>query len=184
MKPSCKKVILVEGKYDKIRLESCLDATVITTEGFGIFRDSEKKALLRRLAENPGLVMLLDSDGAGKLIRSHVRTVCGEKKIIDLYVPPIPGKERRKSTASKEGLLGVEGIDNAILLDLFEKSGLLQEKREEKKRYTKTDLFRLGYFGKEESSEKRKAVLRQNRLPENLSSNAFLDIINLLEISL
>ena len=98
MKPSCKKVILVEGKYDKIRLESCLDATVITTEGFGIFRDSEKKALLRRLAENPGLVMLLDSDGAGKLIRSHVRTVCGEKKIIDLYVPPIPGKERRKST--------------------------------------------------------------------------------------
>ncbi len=184
MKPRCSRVIVVEGKYDKIRLESCLQATIFTTEGFGLFRQEEKRALLRRLAKERGLVILSDPDGAGKVIRSHIRTLCGKEGVTDLYVPPIPGKEKRKSTSSKEGLLGVEGIDNETILSLFEKSGLLEDGAVKEPRYTKTDLYTLGYFGKEDSKEKRNRVLRENRLPENLSSNAFLDVINLLEIEL
>ncbi len=186
MKPRCEKVIVVEGKYDKIRVESCLDATVITTEGFGIFKNEEKRELLRRLAATRGLVILSDSDGAGKLIRSHLKSVVGGENVTNLYVPPVKGKEKRKAAPSREGLLGVEGTENGVLLALFEKSGLLEKEKKDSgtEIYTKTDLYRLGYFGKAESAEKRKKRLRENRLPENLSSNAFLDIVNLLEIKL
>ncbi len=184
MKPYCRSVVVVEGKYDKIRLESCLDATIFTTEGFGLFRDEEKRGLLRRLATERGLVLLLDPDGAGKLIRSHIHTVCGTKGVTDLYIPPVRGKERRKNVPSKEGLLGVEGMDNETILSIFEKSGLLSDTEEKKPRYTKTELYTLGYFGKTDSKGKREDVLEKNKLPKNLSSNAFLDIINLLEISL
>ncbi len=184
MKPHCRKVIVVEGKYDKIRIESMLDATILTTEGFGIFKDAEKRALIKRLAEQPGLVILMDPDGAGKVIRGHLHTLTGGRGITDLYVPPTAGKERRKTQGSKEGLLGVEGIDNQTLLSLFEKSGLLQDSKTDVTSYTKTDLYRLGYFGKNDSKSRREAVLEANALPKNLSSSAFLDIINLLEISL
>ncbi|MBE6713481.1 MAG: DUF4093 domain-containing protein [Ruminococcaceae bacterium] len=184
MKPRCSKVIVVEGKYDKIRIESLLDATVITTEGFGIFKNEEKRALFKRLAEKRGLVILSDPDGAGKVIRGHLHTLTGGRGITDLYVPPTVGKERRKSQSSKEGLLGVEGIDNETLLALFEKSGLLEDGQERAPAYTKTDLYRLGYFGKDDSKSRREAVLSANALPKNLSSTAFLDIINLLEIPL
>lgn len=184
MKPVCKKVIVVEGKYDKVRIESLLSATVITTEGFGIFKNSEKRELLKRLAQKRGIVILADSDGAGKVIRGHIHTLTGGEGVIDLYIPPIPGKERRKTNASKEGLLGVEGIDNATLLTLFEKSGLIEGSELSSASYTKTDLYTLGYFGKEDSRLKREKVLAENHLPKNLSSGAFLDVINLLEIPL
>ncbi len=184
MKPVCEKVIVVEGKYDKVRLESLLDATIITTEGFGIFKNPEKRVLLKKLAEKRGIVILSDPDGAGKVIRGHLHTITGGKGITDLYVPPIEGKERRKSTGSKEGLLGVEGIDNKTLLALFEKSGLIGEKKKPSMSYTKTDLYSLGYFGKEDSKSKREKVLEENNLPKNMSSGAFLDVINLLEIPL
>ncbi len=184
MKPVCKRVIVVEGKYDKIRLESCLDATVITTEGFGIFKNEEKRALLRSLAKTRGLVLLSDSDGAGKLIRSHLRSVIGSEGVTDLYIPPVKGKERRKSGASREGLLGVEGMENETILALFEKSGLLSDTPREGKGYTKLDLYRLGYSGKEESAEKRRRLLASRHLPENLSANAFLEVVNLMEIPL
>ena len=184
MKPRCSKVIIVEGKYDKIRIESLLDATIITTEGFGIFKNEEKRNLIKALAEKRGLVILADPDGAGKVIRGHLHTLTGGKGITDLYVPPLEGKERRKSQGSKEGLLGVEGISNETLLSLFEKSGLLDGDAPAKPAYTKTDLYRLGYFGREDSKARREAVLEQNFLPKNLSSSAFLDVINLLEISL
>lgn len=183
-RPVCDKVIVVEGKYDKIRLESILDATVITTEGFGLFKDKEKRDLIRRLAEKRGIVILSDSDGAGKVIRGHIRTITGGKGVTDLFIPPIAGKERRKEKSSKEGLLGVEGMTGEVLLDLFKKSGLIHQKEKNAKRYTKTDLYRLGYFGKEESKSRRERVLEENRLPKNLSASAFLDVVNLLEISL
>lgn len=184
MKPRCAKVIVVEGKYDKIRLESLLDATVLTTEGFGIFKNPEKRAMIKRLAEKRGLVILADPDGAGKVIRGHLHTLTGGKDIFDLYIPPVAGKERRKTQASKEGLLGVEGIDNETLLALFQKSGLLEDGTPPAPAYTKTDLYRLGYFGKDDSKSRREAVLSANSLPKNLSSSAFLDVVNLLEISL
>ena len=183
MKPTCEKVILVEGKYDKIRIESLLSATVLTTEGFGIFKNKEKRELLKRLAKKRGLVILSDSDGAGKLIRGHVHTLCGKEGVTDLYIPQIQGKEKRKTSAGKEGLLGVEGIDNKTLLSLFEKSGLLSDKKT-KETYTKTDLYKMEYFGKDHSKAKREKVLLENGLPKNLSSNAFLDAVNLLEITL
>ena len=184
MKPRCNKVIVVEGKYDKIRIESLLDATVLTTEGFGIFKNTEKRALIKRLAEKRGLVILADPDGAGKVIRGHLHTLTGGKGITDLYVPPVAGKERRKAQGSKEGLLGVEGIDNETILALFRKSGLLEDETPALPTYTKTDLYRLGYFGKDDSKSRREALLTENALPNNLSSSAFLDIINLLEIPL
>ena len=184
MKPRCKKVIVVEGKYDKIRIESLLDATVITTEGFGIFKNAEKRTMLKHLAEKKGLVILADPDGAGKVIRGHLHTLTGGRGITDLYVPPVEGKERRKTQGSKEGLLGVEGIDNDTLLSLFEKSGLLDDGEARSPIYTKTDLYRLGYTGAADSKSRREAVLAANGLPKNLSSSAFLDVINLLEISL
>lgn len=184
MKPRCTKVIVVEGKYDKIRIESLLDATVITTEGFGIFKNEEKRNLFKQLAEKRGLIILADPDGAGKVIRGHLHTLTGGKGITDLYIPPVAGKERRKSHISKEGLLGVEGIDNDTLLSLFEKSGLLEGDSPAMPSYTKTDLYRMGYFGKNDSKARREEVLKANSLPRNLSAAAFLDAINLLEITL
>ena len=183
MKPVCTQVIVVEGKYDKIRLDSLLEATVITTEGFGIFRDATKKDLIRRLAAERGIVVLCDSDGGGALIRSHLHTVTGKVGVTDLYIPCRPGKEKRKSAPGKSGLLGVEGIDNETLLSLFEKSGLIGGSTPPP-RYTKTELYRLGYFGKEDSRKKREDFLRKNDLPTELSSNAFLEIVNLLNLPL
>ena len=175
---------MVEGKYDKVRIESLLDATVLTTEGFGIFKNKEKRLLFKKLAEKRGIVILSDPDGAGKVIRGHLHNITGGKGITDLYVPEIFGKERRKSTSSKEGLLGVEGIDNETILSLFEKSGLIGDQKEKLPSYTQIDLYTLGYFGKEDSKAKREKVLSEHNLPKNMSSGAFLDIINLLEIRL
>lgn len=183
MKPVCQRVIVVEGKYDKIRLDSILDATVVTTDGFGLFRDEEKKTLLRRLAKERGLVVLCDSDGGGSVIRSHIRTITGGEGVTDLYIPPIHGKEKRKAAPGKAGLLGVEGMTGELLLSLFEKSGLLGGEPRQR-RYTKADLYAMGYTGGPESKQKREAVLEKAGLPKTLSSNAFLEIVSLLEIPL
>ena len=185
MKPRCRGVVVVEGKYDKIRLDSVLDAHVLTTEGFGVFKDEEKRALFARLARESGLILLLDPDGAGQVIRSFLHNLTGGQGITDLYVPPRPGKEKRKAAPGREGILGVEGMDDATLLSLFEKAGLLENGPEPSPpRYTKTDLYRLGYSGGKGSAEKRRAVLQANGLPLTLSANAFLDAVNLLEVTL
>ena len=184
MKPRCEKVVIVEGKYDQIRLLSCLDAQVFTTDGFGIFKDGEKKELFRRIAKEKGIVILSDSDGGGKVIRGHLKTLLGEENVTHLYIPPIRGKEKRKAKPGKEGILGVEGMTSELLVSLFEKAGLLAAGEKKEKRYAKADLYRLGYFGKADAKEKRTKVLQENHLPINLSSNAFLDVVNLLEIVL
>jgi len=183
-KPCCKKVIIVEGKYDKIRLDSLLNATVLTTDGFQLFQDKEKRALFQSLAKKRGIIILCDSDGGGKVIRGHLHTLCGNEGVTDLYIPPIPGKEKRKAVSGKEGLLGVEGMSNETLLALFEKSGPLSDGEAHPPRYTKQDLYAKNYFGKEDSKAKREQFCREHQLPENLSSNAFLDIINLMELIL
>ena len=184
MKPRCRGVVVVEGKYDKIRLNTVLDARVLTTEGFGVFKDAEKRALFTRLAKDPGLILLLDPDGAGQVIRSFLHNLTGGQGITDLYAPPRPGKEKRKAAPGREGILGVEGMDNATLLSLFEKAGLLEDGAPPRPRYTKQDLYRLGYSGGTGSAEKRRAVLSANDLPLTLSANAFLDAVNLLEVTL
>lgn len=185
MKPRCRGVVVVEGKYDKIRLAELLEAPILTTEGFGVFKDAEKRRLFTRLAREKGLILLLDPDGAGQVIRSFLHNLTRGQGITDLYAPPRPGKEKRKSAPGKEGVLGVEGIDNATLLSLFEKAGLLETSpAPPPPRYTKTDLYRLGYSGGKGSAEKRRAVLQANGLPLTLSANAFMDAINLLEVTL
>ena len=185
-KPYCPRVIVVEGKYDRVRILSCLRGDVVTTEGFGVFRDGEKKELLRRLARERGLVTLFDPDGAGKLLRSFLQTLTGGVGVVHLPVPPRPGKEPRKKTPSKEGLLGVEGIDNETLLALFRKAGLFAEKQEEniKNDYTKYDLYRLGFAGVPEAAQRREAFARAHQLPRGMAANAFLMAVNLLRLSL
>lgn len=180
------RVIVVEGKYDKIRLESLIDGHIITTEGFGIFRDRDKTEYFRRLAEAKGLIVATDSDGAGLVIRNYFNSIIPAQYISHVYIPGIPGKERRKSAPSKEGTLGLEGMDTATLRALFipfsseaekEDSDVNQPASEE---VTALDLYNDGFKGGKDSAYKRKALLRAARLPENISSKAMLGAINSL----
>ena len=182
MKPRCSKVIVVEGKYDKIRIESLLDATVLTTEGFGIFKNTEKRAMIKRLAEKRGLVILADPDGAGKVIRGHLHTLTGGRGVSDLYVPPTLGKERRKSAPGKEGKLGVEGMKPEIILEALRRAGATMEGEDAPVRHaiTKQDMMELGLSGGADASAKRQALMRKLNLPEHMSPNALLQALNLL----
>lgn len=170
--------IIVEGRYDRIKLDSILDAHIVVTDGFGIFKRDEQRALLRRIAQKNGVIVLTDSDGGGLIIRSHLRSVLPPDKIINLYIPEVKGKEKRKKTAGKAGLLGVEGIDADILRDLFRPYANGQ-KPTVRGNVTKADFFADGLSGKENSAELRKKLALSLSLPTNMSSNALLEAINL-----
>lgn len=177
--------ILVEGKYDKITLSSVLDANIFTTGGFSVFNNKEKQALLRRLAEEKGLLVLTDSDGGGKQIRSFLAGILPKEKIRMLYIPKIEGKERRKSHKSKGGFLGVEGMTPELLRSLFAPfaKGNIQEEageKQEKRCITKTDFYFDGLSGGEASKAKRALLARRFSLPEDMSANALLEALNLL----
>lgn len=176
-----KQAVIVEGKYDKIRLSNFIDGVIITTDGFRIFKDKEKTALIRLLAEKQGLLILTDSDSAGQLIRKHVEKLAGKERVKNVYLPQILGKEKRKNTPSAEGFLGVEGIDDEIILEALGRVGVLGEKILKKGRgITKTDLFNMGISGRENSAEKRASFLRFLKLPQNLPVNSLLDLLNSL----
>ncbi len=175
------KVIIVEGKYDKIRLANLLDATIITTNGFGIFKDTEKIAFIKLMAEKKGLVILTDSDHAGQLIRKHVEKIAGKNRVTHVYLPQLLGKEKRKNTASAEGFLGVEGTPDDIILSALSRAGLCGEKTEQKGRQiTKTDLFNLGLSGTDCAKENRESLLLFLNLPKTLPANSMLDALNTL----
>ena len=123
------QVVIVEGKYDKIKLSSFIDATIITTEGFGIFKNREKKKYIRRLAEKNGIIILTDSDRAGQIIRNHIKSFVNNGKIYNVYIPQIFGKEKRKVEPSKEGTIGVEGMEKDVIIKALEKAGVFQKKR-------------------------------------------------------
>ncbi len=174
-----KEAIIVEGKYDKIRLSSFIDALIIETGGFRIFKDKEKRALIRHLAEKNGLIIMTDSDSAGYVIRNHIKNIVKNQNIINVYIPEILGKEKRKANPSKEGLLGVEGLEEKVILEALQKFGVMGKKTPEKiNPVTKSDLFSLSLSGKENSYEKRQKVYKKLGIPSYLSVNAFLDIIN------
>ena len=173
-----KQPVIVEGKYDKITLENVIDALIIPTNGFGIFKDREKCAMIRSLAKKNGVIVLTDSDGAGAVIRSYLKKIIGDSEIINVYVPQLKGKEKRKSAGSKEGLLGVEGMTPEIIEEAFKKSGVFCTKAETVKKITKADMFKYGLSGCKDSGEKRKSFLKFLSLPENLSSSAMLDVMN------
>ncbi len=171
--------IIVEGKYDKIKLDSLFDAKIITTDGFGIFNNKERLALIRALAEKSRLILLTDSDGGGHLIRSHIKTAVPGDRLINLYIPRIEGKEKRKSAPSKEGVLGVEGIDGDKLREMLTPySDEGQEKPTGE--ITKADFYALGLSGRDDSKTLREKILKKLGFPLNMSPNAMLQAINIL----
>lgn len=176
-----KQPIIVEGKYDKITLENAVDALIIPTNGFGIFKDREKCAMLRALAEREGIIVLTDSDSAGNMIRAYIKKIVGNAKITNVYVPVLHGKEKRKSAPGKEGILGVEGMSREVLLRAFEKSGITAtEVKADGRAITKADMYEVGLSGRDNSAEARKRLLKHLQLPEKLSSSAMLDVLNTL----
>ena len=171
--------IIVEGKYDKIKICSLFDATVITTDGFSIFNKGEKLSLLRSLAEKGKVILLTDSDGGGHLIRSHIKSAIAPDRLINLYTPKVEGKEKRKREASKEGYLGVEGIDKDTLIALL--SPFADDETEPQGNpITKADLYALGLSGREDSKSRREALLKALKLPHDMTPNAMLSALNIL----
>lgn len=170
--------VIVEGKYDKIALENVVDALIITTDGFGIFKNREKCDLIRRLARKNGIIIMTDSDSAGAVIRSYIKKIISDCEIINIYVPELRGKEKRKARPSKSGLIGVEGMSPEIIENALKRGGIFSVKEENRRKITKTDMFVLGLSGREDSSVKRKEFLRFLGLPESLSSSAMLDVLN------
>lgn len=179
-----KEAVVVEGKYDAIRLKSVVDATVVTTDGFGIFRQPETMELLRRLAAAQGIVVLTDSDAAGFLIRDRISSALPPSQVLHAYAPEIVGKERRKAAPSKEGLLGVEGIDGERLLRALLQAGATVENVEPAERpaafLTKARLYEDGLSGRSNSAALREALLRAMELPHRLSANRMIEVINAL----
>lgn len=173
------KIIIVEGKYDKIKLSSIIDAVIIATDGFGIFKDKEKQKFLRKLSEKKEIVILTDSDSAGFVIRNFLSGILPKSKIINAYIPDIFGKEKRKTEASKEGKLGVEGVSAEIIKDALQKAGVLvSEENENKKLVTKQDFYLDGLTGGVDSKEKRLRLLKHLDLPQKMTTNSMIEIIN------
>lgn len=171
--------IIVEGKYDKITLENVVDGLIIPTNGFGIFKDTEKCRMIRSLAQKNGIIIMTDSDSAGALIRAHIKKIVGDATIYNAYVPCLKGKEKRKDHHSREGFLGVEGMDKAVIISALERCGIkASEEDYDRRKITKTDMFIYGLSGGENSSATRKALLEFLELPQSLSPNALLDVLN------
>ena len=178
-----REAIIVEGRYDKNTLAQIVDAPILETSGFGIFHDRQRLALLRRLAETRGIIVLTDSDGAGFVIRHYLRGAIDPSQVKHAYIPDIAGKERRKRTASKEGKLGVEGMRPDVLLEALRRAGATVEGEETMAagaRITKVDLYAAGLTGGADSKAARQRLLAQLDLPEHLSTNALLEVLNAL----
>ena len=180
-----REAIVVEGRYDKNTLSQVVDTVILETAGFGVFKNQELVALLRRLAEERGLIVLTDSDGAGFLIRSRLKSALPQDRVKHAYIPDVYGKERRKRTPGKEGKLGVEGMTPAVLVEVLRRAGatFLEEEaggRGPKGGITKADLYALGLSGGPDAARRRQALLKHLKLPEHMSANALLPVLNAL----
>ncbi len=175
-----KQAIIVEGRYDKIKLSSLVDALIIPTNGFALYKDKETCELIKMLAKKTGIIILTDSDSAGFQIRSRLRSIVKEGEVINVYIPDVFGKERRKRFPSKQGKLGVEGMSAEVLLEAFRKAGVVSEggSRTKSDPITKADLVELGLSGGENSAARRAELQRRLGLPELLSANLLLEILN------
>ncbi|MBQ8311420.1 MAG: DUF4093 domain-containing protein [Clostridia bacterium] len=174
--------VIVEGRYDKLRLESVIDAHILFTDGFGVFNRTEKMMTLRALAKKTPLIVLTDSDGAGKLIRSHLTSSLPADRLIQLYVPRIAGTEKRKKAPSAEGVLGVEGMDRELLYELFAPyaDAAAVEKRTSENPLSKTDLYVDGLTGGDDSRAKRDKLAERLGLPAGMTPNALLAALRIL----
>ncbi len=173
------RAVVVEGRYDKAALAAVIDAPILQTDGFCIFKDRALRDLLRAYAHTCGLIVLTDSDGAGRVIRAHIQSIVGEgADIVHLYIPQIKGRERRKSTPSKEGFLGVEGMGPEVLSGLF--AAYQDSEQREKDPVSRMDLYEWGLFGSPDATLRRERLLRHLDLPADLSVNALLSALNFL----
>ena len=180
------QAIIVEGKYDKIKLDQIFDAVIVTTNGFGIFNDKEKLEYIRRLTRERGVIIFTDPDGSGLVIRNHLKSVLPSEGVYHAYIPDIKGKEKRKAMPGKAGLLGVEGVDDQLIIDAVMASGVERQTEDNgdiSAKITKTDMFELGLSGGKGSQKKRKLLAQKLRLPSNISSNGLLDAVNALGYS-
>lgn len=177
-----REAIVVEGRYDKNTLSQIVDAPILETNGFGIFKDKKQLELLRKVAKARGLIVFTDSDGAGFVIRNHLKSAIDGSCLKHAYIPDIPGKEHRKSAPGREGKLGVEGMSREIILEALRRAGATIEGEDAPARngITKQDLVELGLSGGANSAEKRQKLLRKLDLPEHMSANAMLQALNLL----
>ena len=178
-----REAIVVEGRYDKNTLAQIVDAPILETSGFGIMKDKQQLAFLRRIAQTRGLIVFTDPDGAGFVIRNYLKGAIPADQLKHAYIPDIPGKERRKSAPGKEGKLGVEGMRPEVIIDALRKAGATIEGESPLRtagNITKQDMMELGLSGGANSSQKRLALLKELDLPEHTSSNALLQALNLL----
>ncbi len=179
-----KEAIVVEGRYDKNSLSQVVDAVILETSGFGVFKDNEKLELLRRLAAKQGLIIFTDPDGAGFVIRNFLKGAIPPEQVKHAYIPDIYGKERRKRTPGREGKLGVEGVSPQLLLDALRNAGatFLDEVPDEPPRggWTPADLYALGLTGRPDSAQRRKELLARLGLPEHMNTKALLTVLNAL----
>ncbi len=184
-KKKIKLPIIVEGRYDKNTLSQIFSATIVTTGGFSVFNSKEKQDLIKKLAKKGGIILLTDSDAGGKQIRSFLSGILPKEQIFNVYIPEINGKEKRKNSPSKSGLLGVEGMERQVLekaLAKFIDTGACNENstEENRKMLTKVDFYSDGLSGKENSSALRRALSKELDLPSDMTANALLEAINLL----
>ena len=177
-----REAIVVEGRYDKNTLSQLVDAPIFETNGFGIFKDKAQMKLLRQVAEKRGLIVFTDADGAGFVIRNHIKSAIPGQYLKHAYTPDIMGKERRKAAPGKEGKLGVEGMRPEVILDALKNAGATMEGETASSfsAITKQDLMELGLSGGADASAKRLALLKKLGLPEHMSANAMLQALNLL----
>ena len=172
------QAVIVEGKYDKIKLSHIIDAFIIETNGFGIFKDKEKLTFIKKLANERGIIILTDSDHAGFMIRSYLSSAIPKEKIINVYIPDVFGKEKRKAAPSKEGKLGVEGMSKDTLLEAFKRANISCESVDRGEPVTSYDLYELGFSGTPNAKQNKKKLLRALDLPEFLSTSSLLSCIN------
>ena len=173
------QAIIVEGKYDKIRLASIIDGVIIQTNGYRIFKDKEQLELIRYYAERTGIIILTDSDRAGFQIRGFLKGSVPNGRITNVYIPDVFGKEKRKLKPSAEGKLGVEGIDCEVIIEAFKKAGIISAKTDEnKEKITVADLFELGLNGGANSAARRRSLLKMLGLPQQLTTSGMLDVLN------
>lgn len=178
-----KEAVIVEGKYDKIKVSSIIDAPIIETNGFRIFKDSQKRLMIKKLAQARGIVILTDSDSAGFVIRAHIKGIVKNGKVLNAYIPGILGKERRKPKPSKENLLGVEGVDIKCIENALKNSGVTiieSNNKVSRKMISKMDLYNAGFIGHKNSSQIRQQLLKELDLPKYITPNALVEVINCL----
>lgn len=179
---SLREAVIVEGRYDKIKLSGIIDTPIIETNGFRVFKDSEKLSLIRRIAAVRGILIFTDSDGAGFVIRNFLNGAVPKEQVKHCYIPQLAGKEKRKAQPGKEGLLGVEGVSDEVIIDAIRKSGavIIGEERNARREITKADLYSLGLTGAENSAKLRQVLLKNLGMPSYLSTNAMLTALNCL----